>query len=188
MNPDLVNIDLGDEHLLVNKCIEDDRKYQEIFYRRYAKTMYRVCKTYTEDRDEAMDFLQEGFVTVFRSLKNYRFEGSLEGWVKKVIVFKTIDELRKRKRYEEVITDYHLESVSDLEGEADSSFLPSAEKIRALVNSLPGKAGLVLKLYVLEGLTHVEIAEHMDITVGTSKSQLNRARQLIKASISTVGE
>ena len=89
------NIDIKDEQLLVTKCIEDDRLYQEAFYKKFAPKMYAVCKNYAESRDEAMDFLQDGFVSVFNNLHKYRFEGSLEGWVRKIIVFRTIEALRR---------------------------------------------------------------------------------------------
>ncbi len=183
MSSNLKNIEQLDEKILIQKCIEDDRLYQEALYRKFAKKMFQVCKRYTGDSDEAMDFLQLGFIEVFSKLKNYRFEGSLEGWIRRVITFKTIDALRKEKRYQEVIGELDIE----LQVEAEEFELwdkqTNAERLRELVNQLPGKAALVLKLFVIEGLTHNEIAEHLDISVGTSKSQLNRARTLLKASL-----
>ncbi|OIQ36199.1 MAG: hypothetical protein BM555_03170 [Crocinitomix sp. MedPE-SWsnd] len=179
----LSNIDLIDEKILIQKCIEDDRTYQEALYRKYAKKMFHVCKTYSQDNDEAMDFLQEGFIEVFRKLENFRFEGSLEGWVRRIIIFKTIDALRKKSRYEEVISQLDTESHTEAVEFEFEEELSSSNKIREVVNNLPGKAGLILKLYVIEGLTHKEIAEYLEISVGTSKSQLNRARTLIKSSL-----
>jgi RNA polymerase sigma factor (sigma-70 family) len=121
------NIDLLDEKVLVQKCIEDDRRYQEAFYRKYAKQMFQVCKRYARDHDQAMDFLQEGFVEVFRKIENYRFEGSLEGWVRRVIIFKTIDALRKEKRYQEVVSELEEElSVDPEEFELNENINSSA--------------------------------------------------------------
>lgn len=177
------NIEITEENL-VKGCIEDDRKYQEQLYKRYAKKMFVVCKSFARDRDEAMDFLQEGFIEVFRKLSDYRFEGSLEGWVRRVIVYKSIDKLRQEKRYQEVVRDFDEKGVSlPEEFELESAKNDNQKKIRELVNQLPGKAGLILKLYVLEGLTHKEIAEHLEISEGTSKSQLNRARKLLKVAL-----
>lgn len=183
MSGSFENSDVTNEDL-INGCINDERKYQELLYKKYAKKMFVVCKSYARDRDEAMDFLQEGFIEVFKNLNNYRFEGSLEGWIRKVIVYKSIDKLRKEKRYQEVVRDFDEKGVSlpvefELEGAKDDT----KKKIRELVNQLPGKAGLILKLYVLEGLTHKEIAEHLEISEGTSKSQLNRARKLLKVAL-----
>lgn len=170
------------EEVLVKKCLEDDRVYQEILYRRYAKRMFGVCKRYANDHDEAMDFLQEGFIQVFRSLDAFNFEGSLEGWVRKVIIYRTIDLLRKEKRYQEVIGSFDEEDLLVEPEEFELGLnVSNSEKIRGLVNKLPARAGLILKLHVLEGLTHPEIAEHLDITVGSSKSQLSRARDLLKS-------
>lgn len=169
---------------LVEGCINDERKYQEILYKKYAKKMFSVCKSYARDRDEAMDFLQEGFIEVFKKLENYRFEGSLEGWIRRVVVFKSIDKLRKEKRYQEVVKAFDEKGVSlPVEFELEETNTNSKNKIRELVDDLPGKAGLILKLFVLEGLTHKEIAEHLEISEGTSKSQLNRARTLLKTAL-----
>lgn len=183
MSLKLENIDLLDEKTLVEKCIEDIRVYQEAFYRKFAKKMYQVCKRYAKDNDQAMDFLQEGFIEVFKKLKNYRFEGSLEGWVRRVIVFKTIDALRREKRYEEIIGELDVDLQIEAEEYEVLQHQTTADKLREMVNQLPGKAGLVLKLFVIEGLTHAEISEHLEISIGTSKSQLNRARTLLKASL-----
>ena len=171
------------EKELIEHCIADDRKYQEIFYKRFAPTMYRICQNYATDRDEAMDFLQEGFIAVFDNLHKYRFEGSLEGWIKKVIIYKIIDLLRGKKRYYEALAKMDNEQFDEQEEFELENAQISAEKIKNLVNYLPEKASLVLKLYALEGYTHKEIAEILNISVGTSKSQLNRARKMLKAAL-----
>lgn len=186
MNQRQEHIESLSESKLVEFCIEGDRKCQELLYRRYAKKMFVVCKRYAKDGDEAMDFLQEGFIEVFRKLKNYRNEGSLEGWVRKVIVYRSIDALRREKRYHEVNSEFHSDIITEPEEyDLQSAANITADKIRELVNQLPGKAGLVLKLFALEGLSHREIAEYLEISEGTSKSQLNRARSLLKAALAS---
>lgn len=164
---------------IVEACIKDDRGAQEKLYREFAPKMYAVCKNYAEDRDEAMDFLQEGFITVFKSIKTYRFEGSLEGWIKRIVVFKCIDAYRKKKKYHDVIEDFKVEQVSQTTS-TEINYDLKANKVRAIINQLPTKAALVLKLFVLEDYSHKEIADLIGISVGTSKSQLNRAKVLIK--------
>jgi RNA polymerase sigma-70 factor (ECF subfamily) len=183
MSQKLAHIDVNDEELLVNKCLEDDRLYQEAFYRKFAPVMYAVCKNYASDRDEAMDFLQNGFISVFKNLHKYRFEGSLEGWVKRVIIFRTVESLRKQKRYNEIIAEYDEEPIVEPEEFELENIKTSAARIRDLVNKLPEKAGLILKLYAIEGYTHPEISEILGVSVGTSKSQLNRARKLLKEAL-----
>lgn len=180
MKRDYENIDTFDEKSLVTGCIEDNRLYQEAFYKRFAPKMYAVCKNYAESRDEAMDFLQDGFVSVFNNLHKYRYEGSLEGWIRRVIVYRTIEALRKKKRYKEVLQEIDIvENIAPEEFEIENIATP-AERIKELVNKLPEKAGLILKLYAIEGFTHAEISEITGVSIGTSKSQLNRARKLIK--------
>jgi RNA polymerase sigma-70 factor (ECF subfamily) len=133
---------------------------------------------YAKDRDEAADFLQEGFITVFGKLHLYKFEGSFEGWVRRIIVNTALSALRKKKRFMEVNTPIEEFPETDTFNE-DVTVIPSG-KVIEMVGDLPLKAGTVLKLYAIEGYSHQEIAEIMDISVGTSKSQLNRARTLLK--------
>lgn len=180
MDTKVKNIDPNDEKLLIEKCIEDNRTYQEVFYKKFAPKMYGVCKNYADSRDEAMDFLQEGFMSVFNNLHKFRFEGSLEGWVRKIIVFRTIEALRRKTRYKEVLSKVDDEFYTEPANFELENINTPVEKIKALVNNLPEKAGLILKLYAIEGYTHSEISEITGVSIGTSKSQLNRARQLIK--------
>ena len=133
---------------------------------------------YAESRAEAADFLQDGFITVFGKLHLFKFQGSLEGWVRRIIVNTALSALRKKKRFNEMLDE--VENMQDFSVETDEiEHVPSA-KVIDIVNQLPGKAAIVLKLFAIEGFTHKEIAEIMDISVGTSKSQLNRARALLK--------
>lgn len=145
--------------------------------------MFAVCKYYTEDRDEACDFLQEGFITVFRKLDRYKYDGSLEGWIRKIIVNTALQAIRKKKVYQE---HYELIKIEheDLQSTDQEMYEVNPKDIIQWVNELPKKAGLIMKLYAIEGYTHQEIAEILDVSVGTSKSQLNRARTLLKAKMS----
>lgn len=148
--------------------------------------MFAVCKYYTEDRDEACDFLQEGFITVFRKLDRYKSDGSLEGWIRKIIVNTALQAIRKKKVYRE---HYELIKIEqeELQSSGQEVYDVNPKDIIQWVNELPKKAGLIMKLYAIEGYTHQEIAEILDVSVGTSKSQLNRARTLLKAKINTQG-
>lgn len=177
--------ELNEEEILAG-CLRGDRYSQEILYRRHADKMFSVCLYYADDRDEACDFLQEGFITVFTKLEQYSGNGSLEGWIRRVIVNTAIGHLRKKKRLFESVDDLQLadEDVDYFNEEAQVPF----KKVVELVNQLPEKASLVLKLFAIEGYSHQEIAEQLGITVGTSKSQLNRARFLLKEEFSKYSE
>lgn len=158
------------------------REAQETLYRRFADKMFAVCKYYTDDRDEACDFLQEGFITVFRKLDRFKAQGSLEGWIRRIIVNTALQAIRKKKVYHEHYDLIKIEQEELYSAEEFNSEVNPKEIIQ-WVNELPKKAGLIMKLYAIEGFTHPEIAEMLDVSVGTSKSQLNRARTLLKARI-----
>lgn len=152
-----------------------------MLYRKFADKMYNISMTYTDDEDEASDILQEGFIKVFRNIHTFGSQGSLEGWVRKIIVNTALEFYRKKKREKKVLENY----TNFIEPKIDDILETiNADHIIKLVNQLPAKAQMVLKLYAIEGYSHREIGDMMEITEGTSKSQLNRARFLLKDAIS----
>lgn len=170
-------LDNSSDQELIAGCLKDKRDFQEALYRRFADKMYRVAWTYTKDEDEACDVLQDGFINVFRNLKKFKNQGSLEGWIRRIIVNKALEHYRSKKRKEEVLREYHQDQNFEIESLLSQI---NADEIIHQVNSLPEKAAMVLKLYAIEGYAHAEIADLMGISEGTSKSQLNRARGLLK--------
>lgn len=171
------------EEDLVQKCIANERQYQELLYQKYADQMYTVCLSYCKDKDEACDILQEGFIKVFRKIDQFQSNSSLKSWIRRIIVNTALDHYRKQKRHEEKIDSYKQISISNKTVNNVLEQISVKELIR-LVNELPTKAALVLKLYAVEGYAHKEIAEKLNITEGTSKSQLHRARTLLKQLLS----
>ena len=162
---------------LIERCIARERQYQEVLYRKYADKMFNVCLTYTKDEDEACDVLQDGFVKVFANLKSYTSGGSFEGWIRKIMVNTALLHYQRKRRETESLSLYKTYLEPAVDTIVDTI---NAEAVIELVNKLPEKAGLVLKLYAIEGYDHKEIADLMGISIGTSKSQLNRARSLLK--------
>ena len=169
------------EQELVENCRAGKRKYQELLYRKYADQMYTVCLIYCKDEDEACDILQEGFIKVFRKIDQYKNENSLKAWIRRIVVNTALDHYRKQKRHEAKIESY--QQVSETVANNVLEQISLKELVR-LVNELPTKAAMVLKLYAIEGYAHKEIAEKLNITEGTSKSQLHRARGLLKQLLS----
>ncbi|MEW6468338.1 MAG: RNA polymerase sigma factor [Bacteroidota bacterium] len=162
---------------LVSKCITGDRKYQEMLYKKYASKMFGVCLGYISDRDAAKDILQEGFIKVFTSLKNYKGEGSLEGWIRRIIINTAID------HYRVFIRDHrnlHIEEISTAAFEVSLPDKILEKELLELIHKLPEGARIIFNLYVVEGYSHNEIAEMLNITKGTSKSQFSRARVLLQ--------
>lgn len=166
---------------LIEGSLKNDRHLQEMLYRKYADTMFTVACNYSQSDDEAADILQDGFIKVFRKLKDHDEMRSLGGWIKRIVINTAIEHYRRNKRHVEVLEDYYSEesvpeTLFDNVNEVD---------IIRYVNKLPSKAQMVLKLFTLEGYGHQEIATALDISVGTSKSQLNRAKVLLKEMLST---
>ena len=170
--------DLYSDSELVQGCRNNDRKYQELLYRKYAKKMYGICMSYTKDRSMAQEILQDGFVKVFKKIDGFREEGSLEGWIRRIITNTALDHLRQKSKLYEFIDD----NKEVEEERLDNSILDkiNADGIFNLIKQLPEGAKAVFNLYAVEGYSHKEIAEKLEITEGTSKSQFKRARSLLK--------
>ena len=162
---------------LVQQCINGNRSCQEMFYRKYASKMYGVCLGYVNNRDDAKDIMQEGFIKVFSSLKSYTATGSLEGWVRRIIVNTAIDYYRKTLKYKET---EDIENVGDVEVEISVLERIEVAELMELIHKLPKGARIIFNLYAIEGYQHNEIASMLGISQGTSKSQFSRARALLK--------
>ena len=162
---------------LVRKCVSGDRFHQEAFYKKFASKMYNLCLAYSNSRDDAKDIMQDGFVKIFTSLKQYNENGSLDSWVRKIIVNTAIDFYRKSLKEKENIS---TENIHDLPSEFSVFDDINAKQLMKLIHRLPEGAKLAFNLNVIEGYSHDEIAEKLNISVGTSKSQVWRAKSLLK--------
>jgi RNA polymerase sigma-70 factor (ECF subfamily) len=169
---------------IVKGCIDNDRKCQEMLYHTFSNIMYGVCLSYTKNKDEAKDVLQEGFIKVFKNIHKYNEEKNLEGWVRKIMVNTSIDFYRVRARKNIHI---NIDNVPDVQM-VDYSILEaiSANEILNLIQKLPEGAKIIFNLHVLEGYTHDEIANMLDIAEGTSKSQFWRAKKLLQQMLNKV--
>jgi len=173
---------ISDEEL-VEGCLQDNRSFQEALYRKYADQMYSVVMMYAKDSDDAADILQESFINVFRKLHDFRFESPLGAWIRRIAVNKALEHFRKKQRKKGLIEELSYEETPKIDGILERI---NASEIVRLVNDLPSKAAAILKLYAIEGYKHNEIAEMLDISEGTSKSQLNRARVLLKEKLAQI--
>ena len=162
---------------LIQGCLAGDRRMQEELYRRFSPRMYGVCLRYAGNAEEAQDILQEGFIKVYRKLDSYRGEGSFEGWIRRIFVNTAIEHFR-RKTYQQPITEKHETTV---EAQYLSVLDELAEKdILKLIQELSPGYRTVFNLYVVEGYTHKEIGDLLNISEGTSKSQLSRAKVVLQ--------
>jgi RNA polymerase sigma-70 factor (ECF subfamily) len=163
---------------LIDKCLENDPRAQEVLYSRYSRRMYGVCLRFARNTLEADDILQEGFIKVFSFLKDFRQEGSLEGWIRRTIVNTAINYYNsKQNEWNETSIEKAQTFSSDTE---DALSKISAADLLTLIHELPEGYRMVFNLYVIEGYNHQEIAEMLKISENTSKSQLSRARMALQ--------
>ncbi|MEL6865629.1 MAG: sigma-70 family RNA polymerase sigma factor [Bacteroidota bacterium] len=164
------------EKELVEGCIRNERYYQEQLYRKYFDAMMRMCMRYTDDREKAMEIVNNGFLRVFKKLDTFSFKGSLEGWIRKLVYHSLSEYFKKHARYLQfLVFEERDKSVSD---QALQNIY--VEDILRIVDLLPPATQQVFKLYAIEGFSHVEIAKEVQISVGTSKWHLATARKKLK--------
>lgn len=163
------------EEALIKECISGKRKAQKELYTRYADLMLAICLRYVTERLEAEDLMIQGFAKVFDKMNQYKFEGSFEGWMKRVFVNECLMYLRKQKFYMTPIETAERENVSTWE----NTSLETKDLLQ-LIQELPTGYRTVFNLYAIEGYSHKEIAEQLEISEGTSKSQLSKARAMLQ--------
>jgi RNA polymerase sigma-70 factor (ECF subfamily) len=173
-----------EELQLVEGCKNQSRlSQQEVFSKMYG-ILYGICLRYADDSDEAEDILQNGFIKVFKGIENYKGDGSFEGWIKRIVINTAIDNYR-RKKVKPVVTDSELiertsiKIADEVEDESIYNQVPINEVMIAIQKLSPAYR-TVFNLYVMEGYNHNEIAEMLEISVGTSKSNLSKARHNLK--------
>lgn len=166
---------------LIHLCIKGDRNSQNKLYEMYVGKMFALCLRYASNRQEAEEIVQEGFVQVFRSLKNFNNTGSFEGWIKKIIVYCAIGHFRSKSKLHPVIS---IENANVEEtGNEDIISRIGKKELLKMISSLPPACRLVFNLHVFEGMKHREIAEQLGISEGTSKSNLFDAKVILKRAV-----
>ncbi len=171
---------MADEEL-VKGCLRNNRKYQKILFEKYFSDMMKVCQRYANDEDEAGEILQKGFIKVFAKIQSYSNAGSLEGWIKRIMIRTAIDHFRMQQRENKAVI-LELET-NDMPEESTVENNLAAEDILLLVQTLPAVQRTVFNLFALEGYTHKEIAEELKISEGTSKWHLCEARKTLKKAL-----
>ncbi|MBK7734243.1 MAG: sigma-70 family RNA polymerase sigma factor [Chitinophagaceae bacterium] len=163
---------------MLSGCIANNAAAQEALYHRFSPKMLGVCYRFAKNREDAEDMLQEGFIKVFMQIQQFRGEGSLEGWIRRIVVHTCINILKKNKKFNESVDIIH---ANGLMGKDD--FIPSiiqAKQVVECIRALPLGYKTVLNLYALEGFSHKEIGEILDIEESTSRSQYPRARIMLE--------
>lgn len=165
---------------ILDACRSGDRFAQRRLYEHFKGKMFVVCLRYAYNRHDAEDILQEGFVKVFRDLHQYKGVGSLEGWIRKVILNTALQYIRQQKSLLNTV-DFDQQAFQIREEDSpEDDHQEMARLLLRLMHEMPPGFRTVLNLYILEGFSHQEIADELQISVGTSKSQLNRAKAFLK--------
>ena len=162
----------------IERCLDNNSKAQGELYKHFAPKMFGICLRYAKNQMEAEDVLQEGFIKVFRYLKDYRSEGSLEGWIRRTMVNTAINFYKKKTKHQKEISLDQTEPISNEEESAIDKL--SAKELLDMIRELPDGYRMVFNLNVIEGYTHKEIGVMLNISENTSKSQLLRARGVLQ--------
>lgn len=159
---------------LIDGCIKGKHKARKELFRQYRRILLGICLRYARDKSEAEDILLEGFIRIYSKIGTYSNAGSFEGWLKKVMLHTAIDYFRKNRKenFHQNIDDYN-DLVSE---DIDSLKQLSAKEILGLIQTMPQGYRIVFNLFAIEGFSHKEIAEKLQVTESTSKSQVRKAR------------
>lgn len=163
---------------LIKKCVERDRSAQEYLYRKYAHKLYGICLKYSRNKTEAEDNLHDSFMTIYDKIGQFKSLGSFEGWLKRITVNTILQKYRKEEylaRLPDQYKDMHDDVYQPLE--------VSLNTLLQYIQELPNKYRLTFNLYVLDGYSHKEISEQLGTSTGTSKSNLARARVILREKI-----
>jgi RNA polymerase sigma-70 factor (ECF subfamily) len=166
------------EEVLLQGCIKNDASAQQELYQRYSPKMLSVCYRYAKTREDAEDMLQEGFIKVFSQISKFEKRGSLEGWILRIIVHNCINHLKKNKKFNDHVDLAYAGNIVIRE-----DYIPSiiqAKQIVETIRSLPIGYRTVLNLYAIEGFSHKEIGQLLDIEESTSRSQYTRAKSMLE--------
>jgi RNA polymerase sigma-70 factor (ECF subfamily) len=163
---------------LIHECTTDNTKAKEQLYRLLAPKLFAVCLKYSRSYEEAQDNLQEGFLLLFDKIHQFKHKGSFEGWAKRVVINYILQQYRSQSIFE-IVSENFPEEV-EVESEEENITLDFLTRI---IQELPDRYRLVFNLYVMDDYSHKEIAEMLNINIGTSKSNLARAKAILKEKI-----
>jgi RNA polymerase sigma factor (sigma-70 family) len=166
------------EEAILYGCLHNDSTAQRELYGRYSPKMLSVCYRFAHNREDAEDMLQEGFIKVFGQIHTFQNKGAFEGWIRRIIVHTCINNLKKNKKFNESVDIIHATTIQVREESVPS--IVQAKQVVECIRLLPIGYRTVLNLYAIEGYSHKEIADVLDIEESTSRSQYTRAKQMLE--------
>tara|TARA_R110002020_G_scaffold279150_2_gene494589 strand:- start:14259 stop:14819 length:561 start_codon:yes stop_codon:yes gene_type:complete len=168
----------NNEVKLIKKATQNNREAQHVLFELHAPKMLSVCRYYVKDMQHAEEVMLNGFLKVFTNLKTFKHEGSFEGWIRRIMVREAISFLRQKKTIQFVDEEYqHIEIQDETTQQYDVA------QLQELIDNLPEGYKMVFVMYAIEGYKHAEIATLLNISIGTSKSQLFKARKMLQDNI-----
>ena len=174
-----------EDKALVENCIKGDPKAQRMLFDKFASKMLGVCMRYTKNTEQAEDVLQDGFVKVFTKLDHFKGGGSLEGWIRRIMVNTALDEIRRNVKFQKNV------AVDDVDYKLDTNAYIieglQSEDLLKLINDMPDGYKVVFNMFAIEGYSHKEIANQLGVSENTSKSQYSRARAYLKTKLEELG-
>ena len=167
---------------IIEGCAAGKRSAQAALYRKFASVMLAICLRYAQNRDEAEDILQEAFLKIFQNIGSFRNEGSFEGWMKRIMINHALNFYRKNRKtpFMEDIDSINETDIVEKDEDTALHAPVSAEKLTALIQMLPPGYRMVFNLYVFEEYSHKEISQELSISENTSKTQLLKARRMLR--------
>lgn len=168
------------ERQIIEGCKKGDRDCEYLLYKKYGGKLLSICRRYARNEMEAEDWFQDGFIRVFKCMDQFRFEGSFEGWMRRVVVTTVLKKFQKKSFKNEISGAEYIPDVS-VEPEVFSKL--GEETLLALVAGLPDGYRVVFNLFAIEGFSHREIAQELGIKESTSRSQLTKARKLLQKQV-----
>lgn len=183
----IINIPETNEDLepIIELCKNNDRGAQKDLYDELSEKFFIICLRYSSNYSEAEDMLQEGFIKLFTKIKKYNNSGSFRGWANRLVANNCIDIIRKKPNLYS-ITDYHENNLESYTTNALDKLI--GDDILKVIQTLPTGYKTIFNMFIIEGFSHKEIAERLDITTSTSKSQLNRARKLLQKKLEEINK
>src|SRR5574343_394855 len=167
-----------DDATLIIECVNGNPRAQRLLFDKFARKMFSVCLRYAKNEEQAEDVLQDGFVKVFGKLKDFKSERSLEGWIRRIMVNKAVDQLRKNNKQ---LGDTNIDDVGyKIENNDFIEENMMAEDLMKMVQAMPDGYKVVFNMFAIEGYSHSEIADTLGISENTSKSQYSRARAYLR--------
>ncbi len=168
----------------IEGCLEEDSKAQKRVYETYFPLMLAIVRRYIKDEEEVLDVLNQGFIKIFKKINQYHFGNSFEGWCKRIIINTALDHLRSNKRYKDIFSFDAIMPTYQVYNDGVNNM--SIKELMIIIDSVSPVSKVVFNMFVIDGYSHKEISEHLNIPVGTSKWHLSSARKQIQAKLKVI--